>query len=120
MVRLQPVSDKELNGAGAHPRAWPFWEPKSIRRYRTDMEIIEQKAQNREIAAKAPAPRLQPCCDLVKVLQYSLNRTQSLKAKRTSGTVAAYPRARSSSNDAEQAPWVSGQTGSGSITGVAL
>jgi non-homologous end joining protein Ku len=47
------------------------------------MEIIEQKAQHREIAAKpqaAPAPT--NVVDLVKVLQDSLNRTQSLKQKR--------------------------------------
>ena len=51
-----------------------------------DPEIIEQKAQNREIAAKAPAPPAPTnVVDLVKVLQDSLNRTQSLKQKRTSG-----------------------------------
>jgi len=57
------------------------------------MEIIEQKAQHKEITTKAPAPRAPTnVVDLVKVLQDSLNRTQSLKQKRS----ATRPSARSS------------------------
>jgi len=80
------VSDKELKMAQALIESMAvFWEPEKYRdEYRTAlMEIIEQKAQNREIAAKAPAPPAPTnVVDLVKVLQDSLNRTQSLKQKR--------------------------------------
>jgi non-homologous end joining protein Ku len=49
------------------------------------MEIIEQKAQHKEVAAKAPAaPAPTNVVDLVKVLQDSLNRSQSVKQKRPS------------------------------------
>jgi DNA end-binding protein Ku len=61
------------------------WEPEKYRdEYRTAMmEIIEQKAQHKEIAGKpAPAVRATNVVDLVKVLQESLNRNQSLKPKR--------------------------------------
>ena len=48
------------------------------------MEIIEQKAQHKEIAAKAPTvPTPTNVVDLVKVLQDSLNRTQAVKQKRS-------------------------------------
>jgi DNA end-binding protein Ku len=60
------------------------WEPDKYRdEYRTAlMEIIEQKAQHKEITTKAPAaPTPTNVVDLVKVLQDSLNRTQSLKQK---------------------------------------
>ncbi len=63
------------------------WEPEKYRdEYRTAlMEIIEQKAQNKEIADKpAAAVRQTNVVDLVKVLQESLNRNQSLKPKRAS------------------------------------
>ena len=63
------------------------WEPEKYRdEYRTAlMEIIEQKAQHKEIAAKAPAaPAPTNVVDLVKVLQDSLNRTQAVKRKRSS------------------------------------
>jgi DNA end-binding protein Ku len=82
------VSDKELKMAQALIESMAVsWEPEKYRdEYRTAlMEIIEQKAQNREIAAKAPAPPAPTnVVDLVKVLQDSLNRTQSLKQKRGS------------------------------------
>jgi len=63
------------------------WEPEKYKdEYRTAlMEIIEQKAQHKEIAAKAPAaPTPTNVVDLVKVLQDSLNQTQSVKQKRPS------------------------------------
>ena len=47
------------------------------------MEMIEQKAQHKEVAEEtAPAMRATNVVDLVKVLQESLNRNQSLKPKR--------------------------------------
>lgn len=61
------------------------WKPDKYRdEYRTAlMEIIEQKAQHKEIAAKAPAPPAPTnVVDLVKVLQDSLNRTQAVRHKR--------------------------------------
>jgi DNA end-binding protein Ku len=63
------------------------WEPEKYRdEYRTAlMEIIEQKAKRKPVTAKAPpAPTPTNVVDLVKVLQDSLNRTQSLKQKRGS------------------------------------
>jgi non-homologous end joining protein Ku len=47
------------------------------------MEIIEQKAQHKEIAPKAAsAPTPTNVVDLVKVLQDSLNRSQAVRPKR--------------------------------------
>src|SRR5438552_882484 len=63
-------------------------EPDKYRdEYRTAlMEIIEQKAQHKEITTKAPAlPSPTNVVDLVKVLQDSLNRTQSVRQKRSAG-----------------------------------
>jgi DNA end-binding protein Ku len=84
------VTDKELKMAQALIDSMAVsWEPEKYRdEYRTAlMEIIEQKAQNREIAAKAPTPPAPTnVVDLVKVLQDSLNRTQSLKQKRASAS----------------------------------
>src|SRR5919201_3234665 len=82
------VSDKEYKMAQALVESMSVaWEPEKYRdEYRTAlMEIIEQKAQHKEIAAKAPpAPVPTNVVDLVKVLQDSLNRTQSVKQKRPS------------------------------------
>ena len=87
------VSDKELKMAQALIDSMAVsWEPEKYRdEYRTAlMEIIEQKAKNREIAVKAPTPPSPTnVVDLVKVLQDSLNRTQSLKQKRTSASSSA-------------------------------
>jgi DNA end-binding protein Ku len=61
------------------------WEPGKYRdEYRTAlMEIIEQKAQHKEITTKAPAPPVPTnVVDLVKVLQDSLSRTQAVRQKR--------------------------------------
>src|SRR5947208_14037716 len=63
------------------------WEPQKYRdEYRTAlMEIIEQKAQHKEIVAKAPAaPAPTDVVDLLKGLQDSLNRTQPVRQKRSS------------------------------------
>lgn len=82
------VSDKELKMAQALIDSMSdSWEPEKYRdEYRTAlMEIIEQKAKNKQVAAKvAPAPTPTNVVDLVKVLQDSLNRTQSLKQRRGS------------------------------------
>jgi DNA end-binding protein Ku len=82
------VTDKELKMAQALIDSMSVsWEPEKYRdEYRTAlMEIIEQKAKNKQVAAKVmPAPTPTNVVDLVKVLQDSLNRTQSLKQKRGS------------------------------------
>src|SRR3954462_12526730 len=87
------VTDKELKMAQALIDSMSVvWEPEKYRdEYRTAlMEIIEQKAQHKEIAAKAPAaPAPTNVVDLVKVLQDSLNRTQGVKQKRSSTRDAA-------------------------------
>lgn len=61
------------------------WQPEKYRdEYRgAVMEMIEQKAQKKELPkVEAKAPRTTNVVDLVKVLQESLNRNQSLKVKR--------------------------------------
>jgi DNA end-binding protein Ku len=63
------------------------WQPEKYRdEYRTAMlEMIEQKAKNKKIPARAPVPHpTTNVVDLVKVLQESLNRSQSVKVKRGS------------------------------------
>ncbi len=82
------ITDKELKMAQTliDSMSEP-WEPEKYRdEYRNAvMELIEQKAQKKEIADRpAPAPRTTNVIDLVKVLQESLNRNQSLKPKRAS------------------------------------
>jgi DNA end-binding protein Ku len=80
------VSDKEMNMAKALIDSLSVpWEPEKYRdEYRSAlMEIIEQKAKNKEVAGKPrPAPSPTNVVDLVKVLQDSLNRTQSVRQKR--------------------------------------
>src|SRR6266480_3352307 len=87
------VSDKELKMAQSLVESMSVdWEPDKYRdEYRTAMmEIIEQKAQHKEIAKRpAPAVRATNVVDLVKVLQESLNRNQSLKPKRNGTKPAA-------------------------------
>jgi len=82
------VTDKELKMAQALIESMSVaWAPEKYQdEYRTAlMEIIEQKAQNKQVAGKpAAAPAPTNVVDLVKVLQDSLNRTQSLKQKRAS------------------------------------
>ncbi len=60
------------------------WAPEKYRdEYRTAlMELIEQKAKHKEITTKAPPPPTPTnVVDLVKVLQDSLNRSQSTRPK---------------------------------------
>ena len=87
------ITDKELKMAQSLVESMSVdWEPDKYRdEYRTAMmEIIEQKAQHKEIAKKpAPAVRATNVVDLVKVLQESLNRNQSLKPKRNGTKPAA-------------------------------
>lgn len=87
------ITDKELKMAQSLVESMSVdWEPDKYRdEYRTAMmEIIEQKAQHKEIAKKpAPAMRTTNVVDLVKVLQESLNRNQSLKPKRNGTKPAA-------------------------------
>ena len=80
------ITEKELKMAQSLIESMSVsWEPEKYRdEYRAAvMEMIEQKAQHKEIAGKpAPAMRATNVVDLVKVLQESLNRNQSLKPKR--------------------------------------
>ncbi|MFN2507493.1 MAG: Ku protein [Chthoniobacterales bacterium] len=80
------ISDKELKMAQTLIESMSVdWQPEKYRdEYRTAvMELIEQKAQNKQIADKPAAPvRSTNVVDLVKVLQESLSRNQSLKPKR--------------------------------------
>jgi DNA end-binding protein Ku len=80
------ITEKELKMAQSLIESMAVaWEPEKYRdEYRTAvMEMIEQKAQHKEVAGKpAPAMRATNVVDLVKVLQESLNRNQSLKPKR--------------------------------------
>src|SRR3954464_5037278 len=80
------ITDKELKMAQSLVESMSTpWEPEKYRdEYRTAvMEMIEQKAQHKEVAKKpAPAMRTTNVVDLVKVLQESLNRNRSLKPKR--------------------------------------
>jgi DNA end-binding protein Ku len=82
------ITDKELKMAQTLIESMSEpWEPEKYRdEYRTAvMELIEQKAQKKEIADRpVQAPRSTNVIDLVKVLQESLNRNQTLKPKRTS------------------------------------
>jgi len=82
------ISEKELKMAQTLIESMSApWEPEKYRdEYRTAvLELIEQKAQNKEIADKPASPvRATNVVDLVKVLQESLSRNQSLKPKRNS------------------------------------
>ena len=89
------ITDKELKMAQSLVESMSTpWEPEKYRdEYRNAvMEMIEQKAQHKEVAKKpAPAMRTTNVVDLVKVLQESLNRNQSLRPKRN-GTKSAASR----------------------------
>jgi DNA end-binding protein Ku len=92
------ITDKELKMAQTLIESMSVdWEPEKYRdEYRTAlMEMIEQKAQHKEVPGKAaPAVRATNVVDLVKVLQQSLNRNQSTKPKRN-GTRAVGGRSTS-------------------------
>jgi DNA end-binding protein Ku len=81
------LNDKELKMAQALIDSMSSdWEPDKYRdEYRTAMlELIEQKAQNKTLPARAAAPpRSTNVVDLVKVLQESLNRSQTVRVKRS-------------------------------------
>jgi len=80
------ISGKELKMAQTLIESMSTpWEPEKYKdEYRTAvLDLIEQKAQNKEIADRPAAPvRATNVVDLVKVLQESLSRNQSLKPKR--------------------------------------
>src|SRR3954463_1477897 len=81
------LNEKELKMAQALVDSMTVaWEPDKYRdEYRTAvMDLIEQKAQNKTIDVKPAAPHpTTNVVDLVKVLQESLNRSQSVRVKRT-------------------------------------
>lgn len=86
------INDRELKMAQTLIESMSApWEPQKYKDEYRDavLELIEQKAQNKEIAGKAPAaPRSTNVVDLVKVLQESLARNQSLKPKRAAAKSA--------------------------------
>jgi DNA end-binding protein Ku len=96
------ITEKELKMAQSLIESMSdAWEPEKYRdEYRTAvMEMIEQKAQHKEVAGKpVPAVRATNVVDLVKVLQESLNRNQSLKPKRN----GSRPASRSTSSLVKQ------------------
>ena len=87
------INDRELKMAQTLIESMSVpWEPEKYKDEYRDavLELIEQKAQNKEVAGKAPAaPRSTNVVDLVKVLQESLNRNQAVKPKRSNGARAA-------------------------------
>src|SRR5437763_9434250 len=89
------LNDKELKMAQTLIDSMSVdWEPDKYRdEYRNAvMEMIEQKAQHKELGPPVETkPRSTKVVDLVKVLQESLNRNQSVRVKRT----PARPRSRS-------------------------
>jgi DNA end-binding protein Ku len=82
------LNEKELKMAQALIDSMSSeWEPEKYRdEYRTAMlDVIEQKAKNKKIPARTITPPTNTnVVDLVKVLQESLNRNQSVKMKRGS------------------------------------
>jgi len=100
------ISDKELRMAQTLIESMSVaWEPEKYQdEYRTAvLEMIEQKAQNRELADRPAAPvRSTNVVDLVKVLQESLSRSQSLKPKRNGNSAARSNGNRSTSTLVKQ------------------
>jgi len=86
------LNDKELKMAQTLIDSMSSdWQPEKYRdEYRNAvMELIEQKAKNKELPAAPPAaPRATNVVDLVKVLQESINRSKSVKVKRGTGNGA--------------------------------
>jgi DNA end-binding protein Ku len=81
------LNEKELKMAQTLVESMSVpWEPEKYRdEYRgAVMEMIEQKAKNKELpAAPVAAPRSTNVVDLVKVLQESINRSKSVRVKRS-------------------------------------
>jgi len=98
------LNDKELKMAQALIDSMSVdWQPDKYRdEYRNAvMEMIEQKAKNKQLPAAAPpAPKATNVVDLVKVLQESISRSQSVRVKR--GGNGAGARRRSTSPLARQ------------------
>lgn len=80
------LTDKELKMAQALIDSMSSdWQPEKYRDQYRDavMEMIESKAKNKQLPAAAPAaPKTTNVVDLVKVLQESINRSQTVKPKR--------------------------------------
>jgi len=95
------LNDKELKMANALIESMSSdWEPQKYRdEYRgAVMEMIEQKAKNKQLPAAAPAaPKATNVVDLVKVLQESINRSQSVRVKRGGGNGSGARRRSTSS-----------------------
>jgi DNA end-binding protein Ku len=81
------LNDKELKMANTLIESMSSdWKPEKYRDEYRDavMEIIETKAKNKQLPpAPAPTQRATNVVDLVKVLQESINRSQSVKVKRS-------------------------------------
>src|SRR6195256_1241688 len=86
------LNDKELKMAQTLIDSMSSeWQPDKYRdEYRNAvMELIEQKAKNKQLpAAPAAAPRSTNVVDLVKVLQESINRSKTVRVKRSGGNGA--------------------------------
>jgi DNA end-binding protein Ku len=93
------LNDKELKMANTLIESMSSdWKPDKYRDEYRDavMEIIETKAKNKQLPpAPAAVPRSTNVVDLVKVLQESINRSQSVRTKR--GGNGASGRRRSTS-----------------------
>jgi DNA end-binding protein Ku len=93
------LNDKELKMAQTLIDSMSVeWQPEKYRdAYRNAvMEMIEQKAKNKQLPAAGPAaPKATNVVDLVKVLQESISRSQSVRVKR--GGNGAGARRRSTS-----------------------
>jgi DNA end-binding protein Ku len=98
------LNDKELKMANALIESMSSdWQPEKYRDEYRDavMEMIESKAKNKALpAAPAATPRGTNVVDLVKVLQESINRSQSGRVKR--GGNGAGNRRRSTSSLVKQ------------------
>jgi DNA end-binding protein Ku len=94
------LNDKELKMATALIESMSSdWEPQKYRDEYRDavMEMIEQKAKNKSLpAAPAAPPRSTNVVDLVKVLQESINRSQSVRVKRGGNGAGARRKSTSS------------------------
>ena len=87
------LNEKELKMAQALIDSMSSkWEPQKYRDEYRDavMEMIEQKAKNKKLPTpQVAAPRATNVVDLVKVLQESLNRSQSVRVKRSGNGAGA-------------------------------